>query len=161
MSRYGTSEENAWSMLVQIPIVHVHGDLGALPLQPDKMAGERPYEPTRDSQHIISAAERISIMSSAHIDSNEFKRARGFLLSAERMYFLGFGYHDDNMRRLGFENGKGFGRPSNMPTIIGTAYNISGPNRTILNRKFPNVGLCRPTGKSLHFWTIARFSSRM
>ena len=73
------------------------------------------------------------------------------MLSAERMYFLGFGYHDDNMRRLGFENGKGFGRPSNMPTIIGTAYNISGPNRTILNRKFPNVGLAQADWKITTF----------
>jgi hypothetical protein len=143
MARYGMSEERAWSLLSQIPIIHVHGDLGALPLQPVAKGPSRPYHPILISDAINSAAEHITIVQAAKDDSDEFKRARGFLATAERIYFLGFGYHADNMRRLGFEEGKPFGGPNHIPIVLGTAFEISPSNRNILNRKYPNLGLAR------------------
>lgn len=141
MSRYGTSEENAWNMLSQIPIIHVHGDLGPLPLQPRADAKSRAYKPDREPHHVVGAAGRIIIVQVADDNSEAFKRARGQLQTADRVYFLGFGYHRENMRRLGFETGTRFGKPNHSQRIVGTAFGISGPNRVILNRTYPNLGL--------------------
>ncbi len=82
-------------------------------------------------------------MPAAKNDSDEFKSARVHLEAANRIYFLGFGYHDDNMRRLGSQLGKPFGKPNSSVTMNGTAFEISDPNRAIISRKYPKLALGR------------------
>jgi len=88
----GECEQN----LKNIPIIHVHGQLGPTPTG----AGWPEYgaEITRDL--IRFAADQIKIVHEAKDTTPEFREAQGRLRDAERICFLGFGYHPINLRRL-------------------------------------------------------------
>ena len=83
------------AVLEKIPIVHVHGALGAL----DAKDG-RTYKPDLHTPDIQTAMGNIAIMPEAKHSSPEFEEARGMLESATRIFFLGFGYDKSNMKRL-------------------------------------------------------------
>ena len=51
-------------------------------------------------QEVESASNRIAIISEEGKDTAEFKNASDLLKKAERIYFLGFGYHAVNLERL-------------------------------------------------------------
>ncbi len=92
---YGKSLADADAVLKKIPIVHVHGRLGALD------ADGRFFDHTVSTQDVRIAMDGIVIMGVDADDSSDaFKRAREELASAERIFFLGFGYHESNMNRL-------------------------------------------------------------
>jgi len=84
--------------LSKIPIVHVHGSLGALPWQSQQA---RAYVPTYTAEDIQSASEKIIVVSEGQETSPEFERAFKLMEKAERIYFLGFGYNRVNLQRLG------------------------------------------------------------
>jgi len=83
------------AVLEKIPIVHVHGALGAL----DAKDG-RTYKPDLHTPDIQTAMGNIAIMPEAKHSSPEFEEARELLGSAKQIVFLGFGYHPPNMKRL-------------------------------------------------------------
>ena len=91
---YGKSLAEADAVLKKIPIVHVHGSLGAL-----DSAG-RFFGPELSTEHVRIAMDGIEIMTYASDSSEKFEEARRLLASAERIFFLGFGYHESNMNRL-------------------------------------------------------------
>lgn len=78
----------------QLPIIHVHGSLGDY--------CEYPYgaEATDDVHHAARSA--IRIVHEAQKDDPNVLRAQGAILESERVLFVGFGYHPQNMARLGF-----------------------------------------------------------
>jgi len=86
----------------QIPFLHIYGSLGPLQWQSTKKA--IPYGPNKPgSSQIISASENVNIM---HEGSNDkvqqnFKKAQEWLKWSHNIFFLGFGFHQDNVRRLG------------------------------------------------------------
>ena len=82
-----------------IRIVHVHGQLGYLPWQDP---GGRPYESVFDTDETRARAEKIKIIYEAIDADEDFVVAQDILRDTERVHFLGFGYHETNMRRLGF-----------------------------------------------------------
>ncbi len=92
--------------LSKIPIIHVHGSLGPLPWQEE---GGRPYSellrfseaPLQAAKDVETASKGILIVSEAEHSTAEFNRAFDCLKSAERIYFLGFGYHIPNLVKLG------------------------------------------------------------
>jgi hypothetical protein len=97
---YGRSIEACAEQLNQIPIVHLHGDLGALPWQ--KVEASREYGAIVSVEEIKVAASRIKIIHEDTADRDkEFGRAKEELGKATRIYFLGFGYNPTNMARLG------------------------------------------------------------
>ena len=91
---YGKSLADADAVLEEIPIVHVHGRLGALD------AAGRYFGPDLSTQDVRIAMDDIVIMSYADKSSRAFQKAREELGSAKRIYFLGFGYNTSNMTRL-------------------------------------------------------------
>lgn len=96
---YGLDEESAASALEAIPIVHVHGQLGVLPWQ----AGEgprRPYEPDATPEAVKIAADSIRVIHEAEDNDPVLIEARRLIDGAEAVVFLGFGYHEQNVRRL-------------------------------------------------------------
>jgi hypothetical protein len=100
-SKYGKSGEECKRKLGDIPIIHVHGRLGALLWQDE--AG-RAYLPrpgaTPEEISINNVSEKILVIPEAKDTSDEFDHAFKLMKDAERIYFLGFGYHEMNLRRL-------------------------------------------------------------
>lgn len=77
-----------------IAVVHVHGKI------PTKLAGRfvEPIELT--SETIKTYSDQIITLHQGEDNSPEFSTARHFLGKAEQVMFLGFGFHQENMRRL-------------------------------------------------------------
>ncbi len=96
---YGAPADEVSEVLRGIRIVHVHGQLGYLPWQD---ANGWPYEKVFDTNETRARAERIKIIYEAIDADEDFLAAQAILADAERIHFLGFGYHETNMRRLGF-----------------------------------------------------------
>lgn len=94
---YGKSDDECAEKLSKIPIIHVYGRLGALPWQGGIT---RKYEPEPFYDEIESVSEQIKIFTEVVDNSKEFKEARGLMRNAKFIYFLGFGYHNDNLNRL-------------------------------------------------------------
>ena len=82
-------------------VIHVYGQLGYLPWQDGEANRAVPFGDTSPNK-IKRAAEGIQIMHTAEDTSPEFERARKVIADAKRVLFLGFGFHDTNIRRLGF-----------------------------------------------------------
>lgn len=86
-----------------IRIVHVYGQLGAVPW--DTSSEEHvPYGAHPGNEgwlaHVNAAAKSIQIMPEARQDSPAFGAAHKLLEEAERIYFLGFGFDQMNVKRL-------------------------------------------------------------
>lgn len=120
---YEISSVECNSLLKNIPIIHLHGQVGKLPWQDtrkgrhydknfnalslikDRSVFKNKYSAyDRDSavlyiRHEISG--QIKIIHENKLDNDlAFKDAHKLLKDAERIYFLGFGYNDENLRRL-------------------------------------------------------------
>ncbi|MFH1672752.1 MAG: hypothetical protein ABIF87_04935 [Pseudomonadota bacterium] len=97
--RFQLSEKDATAVLEQIPIVHVHGILGGFP--------STPYRPEASVDELTAISEQIQIIHEIRdrpdgFCNDSFARANEMLQGAERIFFLGFGFHPDNVRRFRF-----------------------------------------------------------
>jgi len=87
-----------------IRIVHVHGKLGELPHNETGKGDSRGYRPS-DSANLrdvaVAAAETIKIVHEGSSGDGEFVQARELLAQAQLIIFLGFGFLQRNVERLG------------------------------------------------------------
>jgi len=95
--------------LEHIKVIHLHGSLGTLyGGQSDVPYGCRrsDAESFEDSkcQFISEAADAIQIVHQADPNTPEFRTAREALGQAERVFFLGFSFGQQNVDRLGFQH---------------------------------------------------------
>jgi hypothetical protein len=89
----GESREAATEKLADIPIVRVHGLLGAYPAVP--------YTTQRTVENLKEGAKGIRMIHDDLDDAKEFKAARKLVSSASSILFLGFGYDRRTLHRLG------------------------------------------------------------
>lgn len=123
----GKSKKVCMKKLSSIPIIHVHGKVGNLPWEGG--AYTRPYQSKIDATNIIKSSENIKIIHETHADKDEeFVEARKLLASAEKVLFLGFGYHKENLARLKIDQ---------LPDGIasGTSYGMTDLERINCQRK--------------------------
>lgn len=101
-----TDERCADAIGNRIPIIHLHGKLGDLPWQ--SRVG-RAYDQEVSPQVIEMCARGIKVVHEDIRDGRdkEFKRAKELISDAERVYFLGFGYGETNIERLGIKDWPG------------------------------------------------------
>lgn len=116
---YGISDEEAAGLLSAIPIIHVHGQLGRLPERAlilqvppaaDAEQSELPYGSQLSSDVLHAAAKNIEVIHTQAAPSKAFTAARKAIDNANKIVFLGFAYHDENLKRLGmfpFDNTNG------------------------------------------------------
>jgi hypothetical protein len=123
-SKYGKSPEEVANVLRTIPIVHVHGQLGRLPWQEAGAEGVREYSVDLLPTNVDIARKGIKVISEDMDDSPEFRRARELMARAKQIFFLGFGYHDVNMRRLKV--------PMRDKAVLGTCYKMTETEKTVL-----------------------------
>ena len=120
------SDEKCAEIVRTIPIIHLHGQIGTLPWQNEHSEG-RPYQskrneidlliknskligekkidglPLTEARYFVNKqiSGQIKIIHENELDNDPaFKDAHRLLKDAERVYFLGFGYNDENLRRL-------------------------------------------------------------
>ena len=118
LNAYGRSPEETAAKLSTMQIVHVHGSLGTLPWQPGEDASSVPYGDSSPS-NVLHARNSIKVLHETQDDSPEFSTARGLITQAQKVYFLGFGFHRVNLQRLGA------GRIDPSGYVAGTAVDLS------------------------------------
>ena len=134
---YNKTDEECGEKLRKIEIIHVHGSLGPLSWQ------SRPvdlpsvlYDSGTDPEIIKLAAQNIKIIHEDTAVTPEFTQARNILLNSKRVFFLGFGFHPINMKRL--EMRKTY---QNGIDVIGTSQGLSHQRKEEIHRLNPNLGL--------------------
>jgi hypothetical protein len=94
---FGLSVDECKALLRVVPLVHVHGQLGALDY--DSPDG-RPYRPDLNRDVILKCMKEIKVVHEGQPDDPQFRQAHDLLRVAEVVCFLGFGYLGSNLERL-------------------------------------------------------------
>ena len=94
---YGLSDDKAYEAARSVPIVHVHGQLGALPWEE---SSGRDYGDDSVATRVQKSSKDIKIIHENVDFDSEFSRAHEFLNEAKKIIFIGFGYNYQNMERL-------------------------------------------------------------
>ncbi len=106
--KYSISGEQAAQLISMIEIIHVHGQLckphfTCLVDKSIKAEMCRPYIPDVSAEAIIQSAKQIKIVYETSGNVELFKRANQVIREAKTLCFLGFGYHLNNLKRLGID----------------------------------------------------------
>lgn len=99
----GESEAEAVSRLKNIEIIHVYGQLGALPGLEREGELAREFSPSIEGTRISVAANGIKVIAESRDDEPTFAAAKAALVRADRVCFLGFGFDSLNVQRLGIK----------------------------------------------------------
>ena len=97
--RFQLGPAGASEQLARLRLIHVHGILGAFP--------DTPYTAEADSAEILRISKQIQVIHEIHDDgcgfcNDAFRDSNEMLQDAQRVFFLGFGFHPDNLRRFQF-----------------------------------------------------------
>ena len=92
-SFFVNNKEKQEKFLKNIPIIHLHGSLGNIRFGNIVQLNNYDY--------LEQVASNIKIISEVDSDEN-FEMVKNDIISAKNVFFLGFGFHPDNMKRLGF-----------------------------------------------------------
>ena len=96
---YGLKAVKSWNIAQKIEIVHIHGDLGTYAPAPNFGVGARPYSEEMPSR-LGEVTERIKVIHEGSEDTKEYIEAREILQWAKRIFFIGFGYNHEALKRL-------------------------------------------------------------
>lgn len=125
---FGVSDEEAYNALKFIPISHVYGSLG------DFGVSGRPYIHTNEKAALSAAAKGIRIIPEARDDDEIFDLGRSWFSEAHHICFLGFGFDELNVKRLGLNrvieerNIQGRNTPN---TVIASCYEMTQSEQDI------------------------------
>lgn len=142
-STYAKSDSECAAALNSVPIIHVHGSLGSLPWQEGTV--HREYQPRIElvRADIKRISEQIVVISEKEDTAPVFDRVFNIMSEAERIYFLGFGYHETNLRRLRVDRVKN-------KELLGTAYDWGRAEADAINRRW-RISLPDTSRKVLEF----------
>jgi len=102
-NRYKKTEQECAAKLKNIPIVHLYGKLALLPWgKINSNDYTREYNPKITPHFLKKSSTSLKIIYD-NVDlpnDTDFKKAKLLLSGARKIYFLGFGYHKDNLERL-------------------------------------------------------------
>jgi len=135
--RYNLQDKECADIIKKIPIIHVHGSLGKLPWQGSRSRSygqkimERHGADISDKE-IIDASRQIKVVSEADKRSPEFKKAYQVINNATKIFFLGFGYYELNLKRLRIKSITGY--PDYGEDVYGTSYGMGNSDLEIINR---------------------------
>ncbi len=108
---YSLSGASLQQLLDTVPVFHVYGSLGSLT--------DRIYDTQAENEHLLVASRALRVVHERGADPNDLIPARDALMDAERIAFLGFGYDQTNLARIG---------TSALPTgqqVIGSAMHLT------------------------------------
>jgi len=133
------SLEQAKEELRTLDVIHVHGALGDLA---PMVTGGREYSPELEPAAIRAAADQIVVVSEISEEADEFVVAANILANAERIVFLGFGFHPPSVRRLAVFNEPWTDEQRQNVRVGGTSRSIPADRwedicENVLNRAIP------------------------
>ena len=129
---YGRSREEAAEQLQAIEVLHLHGQLGFLPTQGLPPEFTRPYRDDRTTEATDIAARQIRVMHE-DIDAStdeHFIKTRCMMREALRVFFLGFGFHPENLDRLAVA-----GLDKGNPGLSGTRLGLTDTEARLISTK--------------------------
>lgn len=136
-SEYTETLENE---LKELRIVHIHGSLALLPWQDSDGGRVLPYPKERaKAQVLVESAKNIRVVGESE-DHADIAEARGLLGTAEEIYFLGFGFAEENILTLDIPSSI---NPS--ARIYGTVKGFVGTEISSIKNQF--AGLSQRHGK--------------
>ena len=102
VNQFNKTEQEVAEKLKKIPIIHLYGKLGMLPWETVKSDEySREYNPNVLPHLLRKSSKSLKIIyDKLTLDNEDFKQARKLLSAARKVYFLGFGYHSNNLERL-------------------------------------------------------------
>jgi len=123
----GVDDAEYAKTLNQISILHVYGRLGSLDWQSQGSVVRYGNEPDYSAEEIEDASRGIKVLHDGTDDEvlSNFIQAQEWLEWADRVLFLGFGFHEDNAKRLNLAKVL---RPTQ--TISGTSYGLDNTRRS-------------------------------
>jgi hypothetical protein len=126
-------EAKAKQQLDAIPIIHVYGKPAPLPWE--LTDGEAVLEYGEQIKRLVSI-DLPTVINNLHVVHEErvnpeLEKARKEIRKAERIFFLGFGYADENLDALGIPDGLGAGHE-----IYGTAMGWTKKERHDIQSRF-------------------------
>lgn len=112
-------------LIRRIPIVHVHGKLSS--------SG---YGGSDDFKTIVKASHGIIINTDKTAqDFKKIEKANALIRNARLVYILGFGYHDENMKKIGLH------KQNSGQRITGTVLNMTDPQRNHIREVIRGIRL--------------------
>lgn len=131
-NQFGIPSQEAWQLLKDsIPIVHVHGTLG-----------EYPKWGYGDQTSAWERGQDIKIIFEVGENTEEFRYASELLNSAERVVVLGFGFGQDNVRRLRYFTNQEF---ESRDIVIATGPTQGSHSNKMIDERLAQWGLIRNT----------------
>ena len=126
---YPIDDQEAARLVRAIPIVHVHGQLGTPAWLFTDDSRARDFVPPTTPDDIRACAEQIRLVDE-EISPETIRSVRTMLETAERICFLGFSFHSDNLNRLGANQWIG------NKTVWGTRHGMSEADVSVVYRRF-------------------------
>jgi hypothetical protein len=141
------SEAEAAEDFLKTYVLHLHGQLGALPWWSTACDGPpRPYQRECAPKVVAKYAEQILVVGEPVLETEgAFEDARAVLEKAEVICFIGFGYHRDSLRRLRmseFTKGR---------ELFGTAHGLTDERRQQVLQEIPGIQLGAPAEETVAF----------
>jgi hypothetical protein len=99
-NQYKIRPATATNGLISLPFLHVHGNLGNYINKENKVDFGNKVSKNR----FISARSGIQIVHENNGDTSDFRMAKKLIHEAERVLFVGFGFHTKNMAKLGLRD---------------------------------------------------------
>ena len=153
--------ENSGSKFITFPIIHLYGTLSKLPWQENFRYDYRKVNNNKEINNAFYDFDMIKYMSKniriiqERINDEDIAKAKLLIESSKRIFFLGFGYADENLQVLGFPEiaiGK-----SVYGTVIGFTENEIGrvvrkvtKESGLMKEKKPNVYIQNNSTYELH-----------
>lgn len=156
---YKGSDEATGSEIAQIPIIHVYGRLGALPWQNSSQALTIPYThlTLTESQHAQQFKTCIAnLRTYSEFHSGISQEIHGYLREAKNLYFLGFGYHPQNIKLLETDMATVSGRERRMH-IAGTAWKMGLAQKAAATQRLKKVLSDQVSSEDFHDKTCEEF----
>lgn len=135
---YKKSDEECKHNIDKLNIIHVYGQLDSLPWQDNS---GRPYDHNYDYRKYLEISAK-GIQTLEEIKSSTINQIHTALEMAKKIYFLGFGYGESNLKLLKIKNIlKSSDSDGKRKEINGTAYGVSDPNRIKIMGQFNTINL--------------------
>ena len=147
--RYRLPQDAALHLLSRLNIMHPHGILGEYPAVS--------YSPSADGHALYAISRAITIVheltdSADGFCTPDFRACHDALTRAQRVYFLGFGFHEDNVRRMAFFNEGTIGKRD----VLATTFELMPKDREYILAKVGKYGFTKDNFPSVNM-NCARF----
>ncbi len=130
MASFGWPAEVVSEALKAIPIVHVYGSLG-----PYNYDQAKPLD-TIPLGQLQTAISSLKLIHEADAETHELNSARSLIQSAEALIILGFGFHPENVKRIGLVESR---RPKTGRLNEATRFGVTGAEWERMRRCMPDI----------------------